>query len=111
MQSLKKSTAAYTLGGKLVDENDPLVLAKAVVTDAGRNRWLIKVARSGMDAGHLFNPQSPTASVEQLTRVESTLGRGRYEFREVPEESFEAYVRFLKTMNNCDYRYAERTMI
>jgi hypothetical protein len=90
-----------TDAGQVVDHTDSKAVAQRLQdATAGRYHYLVKVARTGPDAGHLYNRFSPNFEP----------GQGRYEFQKVNEAVFRAYVKYLHTSNPNDYRHAERLM-
>lgn len=103
------STVAYGTSGAEVESTSAGALAKATTdNETGNARYWLKYATGGPDAGHLYNPQSPTFNAGQARRFRPESGRAQYEFRRVTKESFDLYLRFLRTGNLANLRQAER---
>ena len=108
----KSASKGIGLNGLPCEINDPTCLAKETFdAETGHARYYVKVATSGDNAGHMYNPQSPTAAPHELKRVDMALGRGRYEFKKTTLDSFNLYVKFLSGGNIADYRHADRMRI
>lgn len=99
---------AYTLECEPCDPDAPEALAKRTVSESNQIRYWIKRGMVGAETGFLFNPQSPLFDELTVNRFHAALGRGKYEFREVTQEAYELYLRFLRTGNTRDLRHAER---
>jgi hypothetical protein len=98
MQNLSTNNG-YAWGGKSVDPDSPESLAKFVKDEfTGNVSYWLKRASVGIEAGKLYNPQSPTFG-----------GKSKYVYRKANKESFDAFVKFLSPPNNVSYlRVAER---
>jgi hypothetical protein len=101
----------YAWGGAEVAHDDASALAKACCdSDTGRKTYWVKFATAGPDAGHMFNPQSPTFNAAQAKRAETQMGKSRYEFRKVSERAFGFYLQFMTSPHNPTFlRHAERS--
>lgn len=101
----KPSPCAYGAQGKEVDPESPGAFAKRAGDPPAY--WLKRCTR-GLDAGSLYNPQSPTFHAAQSRAVHSHTARPQYEWRPASQASFEAYLRFLETGGLVHLRHAER---
>lgn len=107
----KTELNGYTMGGDKVAHDSDVSLAKVSYDPATKlSSYWIKVARSGMDSGHPYNPQSPTATINAGQSLARELERGQYTYKKVPKESFDLYVKFLANRNPVDFRNAQRFM-
>lgn len=100
----------YGLGGEPCGPDTSGALAKRTRGESGVVRYWLKRCMAGHDSGRLYNPQSPLFDPASVNRFFAELGRGKYEFREVPHEAFEHYLRFLRKGNPLDLRHAERAI-
>jgi hypothetical protein len=101
----------YTLDAIEQAKNNDTSYAKTSVLSQAKDitTYWVKRATSGPEAGHLLNPLSPnyTDGVDNK-RTEARLGKKRYEYTQVTESVFIAYLHFLRTRNELYYRQADR---
>ncbi len=99
----------YASGGKEVGVEDAACLAKRVTDPAtGHERYWLKRATSGAEAGKLYNPHSPAFEPERQGRFNERMGRSQYEFAKAGKDAFIIYLRFLVSGNLLHLRQAER---
>lgn len=98
----------YTIGKVEVPEDGDEVFAKSTQNKREQRYW-IKRATTGPDAGHLLNPWGIhyQQGIDNK-RVSSFMGKRRYEYSSVTADAFEMYLNFLETRNELYFRQAER---
>lgn len=102
-------TKAYGPGGKEVSPEDPGALAcETFDPNTGRTSHWAKRSTRGLDAGRLYNPQSPTFNRDVARAFHGYNGRPQYEWRKASAESFRLYKLFLETGVLVHLRHAER---
>jgi hypothetical protein len=95
--------AAYAAGGEPVDPAHAACLAKAVPTASGGVRHFVRRQAGGHG---FFSPAEHEA--RELAGRHPVTGRDRWEWAAVGEDSFDLYVKFLRTGNAAHLRNAER---
>lgn len=101
-QSTPVEVKAYGLKCESVESDSKGALAKEVFDpDSGITKYYLKYATKGPEAGKLYNHLSPMFSKDAISKA-------RYEFKRVPKETFELYLKFLQTENPAWVRNAER---
>lgn len=70
--------------------------------------YYVKRCTTGMDAGHLLNPNSIWHKGGETKAFDARTGRNYYRYEKVNENCFKLYLRFLETKNPAYLRNAER---
>lgn len=98
----------FGLNGTTWKEDCDASLAKK--TSGKRTQYFCKFNTSGPEAGHLVNPWSMymDEAVVFKNTVNAHTGKLLQEYREVTEEVFNLYVRYLSSRSDIHYRQAER---
>ena len=98
-----------TVGGNSCDADNPAAYAKKSVK-GDRTTYYVRIGTIGAENGQFFNPWSQmhagTTAVANATN--NRLGQRRFEWKKVPKECYETYVRFLRVKNATHLRQAER---
>ena len=107
----KPVVKCYGLQGEEVLDG-PLALAKEIIFK-GHSTYFCKINTSGIEGGHLVNPWSMYAdeSVTVKNTVNKLTGKQHQEYKEVSQETFTLYVRYLSSRSDVHYRQAERLAI
>jgi hypothetical protein len=85
--------------GELTENTEGAYALRQEYTN-GRKKYFIKFATAGPGIGQILNPWASYYREGDDTKYEKQMGRRRYEFREVSEEIFSEYLKFLKTRND-----------
>ncbi len=100
-------SVGYKWGGTPVVPTEDDCCAKSTEEAGQKPRFWVAYCTHGNDSGGMRNPSS-AFYVPQNDRI-GHLGKNRYEFREVTEESYSSYRLFLDTGNVVHLRQAERS--
>lgn len=94
--------------GSDIDPDSTECVAKSSKdVETGNTRFWIKTHKTGINAGHYFNPQSMYTKPSLSGRGQS--GLDAYAWVPARKEAFESYVQFLITGNIVCLRKAERS--
>lgn len=74
-------------------------------------RYYVLFGTTGPDIGRMVNPRGLYFNMDDIRKVNNQRGRGRYEFRVVPESSFREYLKFLTSRTESYLRNAERQVL
>jgi hypothetical protein len=102
----ERSIYRYDSEGSLTDKDNIAVAKKSENEATGVAQYFIRFTPSGMNAGDPYDPQKQHQ--EETKRFDATKGGDKFPFRRVTEESFNHYIRFLRTGNPVHLRLAAR---
>ena len=108
--NLREQTIGYTVGGEEVLASSPKSFAK-LVKRGSEYVYYVKIGRSGIVNGHLYNPYDSMFRPSQEDAVDAATGKPFWEYKRVNKAMFDAYLGFLKTRNQARLREAERGLI
>lgn len=101
---------AFGPKGQIVEDRDK-AFAYYSETAEGTRTYFVKFAIAGPAQGRMLNVNGVGYQKGDENRYEKSLGRMRYEFREVNQKIFDLYVNFLKTLNEKYILQAEREVV
>jgi hypothetical protein len=98
----------FGLNGAALQKDCDASLAKKV--EGKRTQYFCKFNTVGPEAGHLVNPWSMYMDEAVVFKNTTNARTGKFiqEYREVTEEVFNLYVRYLSSRSDVHYRQAER---
>jgi hypothetical protein len=100
------NTKYFTIGCEQINNDTETVFAKQ-----RNNRYYVKRATYGPEAGKLANPFGTLYKVGQSKTHENRTGKQQYEYSEVTKTVFDMYLKFLETHSEIYLRNAEREMM
>lgn len=74
-------------------------------------RYMVKFGNSGQDKGHLLNPYSVYYKAGDETRLDKRRGVRYFEYKNVSENVFVLYLRFLRTQTQSYRLAAEKEIL
>lgn len=90
-----------------VDNKTTMTVKKKEAVEPGET-YFVKRCTTGMDAGHLFNPNSIWNKGGETKAFDTRSGRSVYRYEKVTKTCFDLYLRFLFSKNPAYLRNAER---
>jgi hypothetical protein len=108
-EAQKGDVIAFNIKGEITSDAEKAA-CKWVVKSTSTN-WFAKFATEGPDRGHLLNPFSIYYREGDDTRIEARRGSMRYEYKNVSEQAFNLYLKFLQTKIGAYRIDAERLVV
>ncbi len=93
-------------GKDCVDEST--AVAKQVIHENHRKSHYVLKCNFGIDSGHFYNPDGMWTTENKTI---GQIGKEKYTFSKVDEDTFNLYLKFLKTKNKNYLTNAERSVI